>query len=131
MFACIFAGCGDSNRTKIIGTWGIDKADTVMSRIQQSGDNNDKDSSQSPRMVLRFQRSGELETKTLMGTVDREKKGKWNFVSYDPSNNSMAVTCEIQMETSEHEVTFIDDDTIELVPPNMAGTKMKLRFKRQ
>lgn len=130
LFACSLVGCGDSNRAKIIGTWGIDKADTVMSRIKQSGDTADGNT-ESPKMIMRFRRDGGLETKTQMGAVDREKKGRWEFVSFDSVTNAMIVSCEIQMETSEHEITFVDENTIELVPPNMAGTSMKLRFKRQ
>ncbi len=53
------------------------------------------------------------------------------MVSYNESTNSMTIKCDIQMQESEHEITFVDQDTIELVPPNMAGTAMKLKFKRQ
>ena len=34
MLACILTGCGDPNRSKIIGSWEIEQADTVMKRIQ-------------------------------------------------------------------------------------------------
>lgn len=125
--ACILIGCGDSNRAKIIGTWGIDQADTVMSRIQQSDEGN----ADAPKMIVRFRSTGKLETQTQMGDVAREKTGQWEFVSYDPESSSMTIACEIQTDRTEHEINFIDQDTIELVPPNMAGTKMKLRFKRQ
>ena len=135
--ACTIAGCGDPNRARIIGTWGIDRADTVMSRINsadsdssdQSGDYSaDEDPS---KMILRFHRSGHLETTTAMGAVKRDKQGQWEMVSFNELKNSMTIRCEIQMQESEHEITFVDQDTIELVPPNMAGTTMKLKFKRQ
>jgi hypothetical protein len=129
--ACMLVGCGNANRAKIIGTWGIDKADTVMSRIKQSGEQTGENDLDSSKMIIRFQRDGGLETKTQMGAVDREKLGQWKFVSFDPGRNSITVTCEIQSETTEHEITFVDENTIELVPPNMAGTNMKLRFRRQ
>jgi len=127
LLACIFVGCGDPNRAKIVGTWGIDKADKLVNRIQQS----DAAESESPKMVIQFRRNGGFETKTLIGAVDRKKEGRWEFVSFDAAAGSMIISCEIKSETTEHEVKFVDQDTIELVPPNMAGTTMKLRFKRQ
>jgi hypothetical protein len=135
--ACTFAGCGDSNRAKIIGTWGIDQADTVMSRINNADVNSaDPSGGQpatagSPKMLLKFDRNGRLETTTAMGAVNRNKQGMWKMVSFDESTGSMTIQCDIQLQESEHEITFIDQDTIKLVPPNMAGTTMKLKFKRQ
>ena len=130
LIACVFAGCGDPNRTKIIGTWGIDSADTLMSRIKQSDVKRDEDSD-SPKMIMHFRSNGEFDTKTQMGAVDRKKEGQWKLVAFDPATGSMVISCEIQTETTEHEINFVDEDTIEMVPPNMAGTKMKLRFRRQ
>ena len=135
--ACTIFGCGDSNRAKIIGTWCIDRADTVMSRITtadtNSWDQHDDSSmtEDSPKMLLRFYRNGRLETTTAMGAVNRNKQGQWKMVSFNQSTNLMTIQCNIQMQESEHKITFVDQDTIELVPPNMAGTTMKLKFKRK
>jgi len=134
MFACMFAGCGDSNRSKIIGTWGIEQADTVMSRIVSEEDGNSQINAvepEPPKMLLMFHRNGRLETATRMGDLSQEKTGQWEMISFDESTNSMTIACELQMQKSDYVVTFFDQDTIKLIPPNMAGTKMKLKFKRQ
>ena len=84
----------------------------------------------SQRMVLTFKRNGVLHTKTSMGDVVQEKTGTWKLTSFDEASNLMAVSCEINTQTSEHEITFVDEDTIELVPPNMAGLTMELKFSK-
>ncbi len=129
IFACTLAGCGNANRLKIVGNWGITQADEVMDRIEASETTSDE--SQESRMLLTFHRNGRLETKTKMGSVDQKKQGAWKMVSFDPAKNSMVISCEINTQTSEHTITFVDENTIELVPPNMAGVTMKLKFKRQ
>lgn len=136
VLACLVSGCGDSNRAKIIGTWGIDQADTVMSRFDRSGaEMNDRaadsESADPPGMLLFFRGNGQLETSTSMGVVKQDKKGNWKMVSFDPVADSMTISCEIQTQESETVIEFIDQDTIRLVPPNMAGTTMKLIFKRR
>ena len=40
------------------------------------------------------------------------------------------LTCDLFDEITETRVTFIDDDTIQLIPPNIAVLKMELRFRR-
>lgn len=137
MFACTLVGCGDPNRSRIIGTWGIERADTVMSRISQAdsetvdGEVETELDSSPPRMTLRFLRKGRLETSTNMGSVTQEKLGTWKLVAFDETTNTMTLLCDIQNQESEHEVKFLDQETIKLVPPNMAGTTMKLKFKRK
>ena len=136
--ASLTCGCGDSNRAKIIGTWGIEQADTVMRRVDRSGAGAEtedaatvSESADPPKMILKFHRDGRLVTSTSMGVVNQEKKGSWKLLSFDEPSNTMTISCDIQMQESEHDVEFIDPNTIELVPPNMAGTTMKLKFKRQ
>lgn len=135
--ACMLTGCGDENRSKIIGTWGIEQADTVMSRINRSNsESNEQDvesglEASTPKMTLKFLRNGRLETSTSMGAIVRQKQGTWELISFDESTSTMTLLCDIQQQKSEHEVEFVGQDTIKLVPPNMAGTKMKIKFKRQ
>ena len=135
LIACICIGCGDSNRARIIGNWGIEQPESVMNRLPDSSEseigNDERVEPEPPRMLLKFYRSGVLETSTRMGSVNQEKSGRWTFDSYDEASQTMRVTCEIQGQKAEQGITFIDPDTIELVPPNMAGLTMKLRFKRQ
>ena len=137
VIACMLAGCGDANRAKIVGTWGIEQADTVMSRINRSDSPTDDQYGEletnpgPPKMVLKFLRSGMLETSTNMGAVGQQKQGTWKMVAFDEATNQMTILCDIKNQESEHEVEFLDQETIKLVPPNMAGTKMKIKFKRQ
>ncbi|MFK7769100.1 MAG: hypothetical protein AB8B55_17890 [Mariniblastus sp.] len=132
LIACTFFGCGNPNRAKIVGTWEIDQADRVMDRINEE-DLSDQDEleNDSPKMMIRFLSNGQLKTVTNMGTIKQQKIGTWNLVSANEAANELIVSCEIQSQKSEHEINIIDGNTIKLVPPNMAGTTTKLKFKRK
>ena len=137
LFACMLTGCGDPNRSKIIGTWEIQRADTVLSRISQSdseavdrGGESEIDSAD-PKMTLRFLLNGRLETSTSIGAVNQQKQGTWKLIEFDETTSTMTLKCDIQNQESEHKVEFLDQETIKLIPPNMAGTTMKIKFKRQ
>ena len=67
-FACTLAGCGDSNRNRLIGQWGITAPEDVMDRIDQTDQPNDLPTQTdiSKRMVLTFKRNGVVNTKTRM-----------------------------------------------------------------
>ncbi len=137
LIACMLTGCGDPIRAKIVGTWTIEQADNVMSRISRpdseavdSPIGNGRDSPP-PKMLISFLKSGRLETSTHMGEVNQEKQGQWKLISFNETTNAMRLLCDIQDQETEHEIEFLDPDTIKLVPPNMAGTTMKIRFKRQ
>lgn len=137
VIACLQTGCGDPNRSKIVGTWQIEQADTLMNRIHrkdsQTESPNSKNGSEDdpPKMVVKFDGSGLLTTSTRMGDVVQEKSGTWELVSFDQPNKTINLMCTIQDQKTEHSVELLDEDTIRLVPPNMAGTKMKIKFKRQ
>jgi hypothetical protein len=137
LLACTLIGCSDANRSKIIGTWGIQQADTVMERINEDGPDPTLDPGDfsvnpgPPKMLIRFSWNGQLESSTKMGEIDQGKMGTWEFISYDASSDKMMVLCDIQNQQSEHEITFINPTTIKLVPPNMAGTRTKITFTKQ
>jgi hypothetical protein len=82
-------------------------------------------------MLIRFSWNGQLETSTKMGEIDQGKIGTWKFISYDELSDKMILLCDIQSQESEHEVNFINPTTIKLVPPNMAGTRTKIKFTKQ
>ena len=137
LLACTLIGCSDANRSKIIGTWGIQQADTVMERINEDGPDPTLDPGDfsvnpgPPKMLIRFSWNGQLESSTKMGEIDQGKTGTWEFISYDASSDNMMVLCDIHNQQSEHEITFINPTTIKLVPPNMAGTRTKITFTKQ
>ena len=143
LYACILSGCGDSNRAKLVGSWVIAKPERVMSRIDQESDgknsdfpddfdtpNGDEEDSE-PRMLVTFYGNGTVKTKTAMGDVNQQKQGTWKMVAYNEEAKTMTISCEINTQTTEHEVNFVDENSIELVPPNMAGLTMKVKFTRR
>lgn len=134
IFACTFSGCGDTHKKKLVGTWEIAQIAEVADRVGQNDNGrelqSDKATGQS-KMTITFGSGGDLETQTLMGAMNRKKNGTWKMTSYDTEASAMEISCEINTQTSEHEISFVDENTIELVPPNMAGLTMKLKFKRQ
>lgn len=126
----LLAGCTQHEQGKLVGVWQIEQASDVAEQINADEDaaNNEGMSS---RMSIEFLSSGHLKTTTVMGEIDRIKEGSWNLVSFDKTNQISVIKCTIGLQETEHEVDWIDDNTIELVPPNMAGVDMKLRFVKR
>jgi hypothetical protein len=128
MLALMLAGCGDPERDKIVGTWEIESANRIASRLKEakedSSNNNDN------RMSVEFRSNGVLKTQTLMGTLHGQKEGTWTLMSFDEPSSTMRLKCVLEQQETEQEIEFLDEDTIQMVPPNMAGLEMKLRFKR-
>ena len=123
--AVVLAGCGDPDRAKLIGTWQIKAADDVADRIDASDDE-----SSPPRMSIEFANSGTFKTTTVMGNIDRTKEGSWIWVSYDESKQTAVVKCTVGLQETDHDISWIDESVIELIPPNLAGLDMRLRFVR-
>ena len=132
-----FSGCGNADRAKIIGDWemavgkdlleGVVEIDETAAPDPQSED----PIFQPPKMLLKFFRSGALETQTNMGSVRTKKQGYWKLISVDEGNRQLTIECELMGQTTNHEVELIDDKTIRLVPPNLAGLKRQIKFVRQ
>ena len=154
LLSCLLAsGCGDPKRSKLVGTWGIHNAENVLNRLnngsneatngtdeRMSFENDDTNASEpevnespmTPKMQIQFLGNGKLTTITHMGRVTPDpKQGIWEMISFDQSSNTMKVKCQLGLQQSEHEIEFLDDDTIKLLPPNLAGLKLKLEFRRQ
>lgn len=82
-------------------------------------------------MILQFRSNGSLKTTTKMGRVEPPpKEGKWKMLAWDESKQMMNIQCTLGDQTTEHEVRFIEPDLIELIPPNMAGTNNRIKFRR-
>lgn len=126
------AGCKqDPIRAKIIGTWKIEHSERLSKRVNQDDSGDEPAEDLGERMVLAFYASGSLQTKTRIGNVNREKNGSWKVIDFDEEESKMIVGCELMGQQTEHKVQFIENDLIRLVPPNMAGTKSKLTFRRR
>jgi len=128
-------GCyQDPIRAKLTGTWKIEHGDKLSERVNQEdlpAESAEVADDPSERMVLAFYASGSLQTKTRIGNVNREKNGLWNVIDFDEEESVMKISCELMGQQTEHEIRFIETDLIRLVPPNMAGTKSKLTFRRE
>lgn len=134
----VTTGCGDPDRARVVGRWEISSDDKVLDRIDNatpledgSVDIEDSVAPLPPRMVVQFAHFGALETKTRISNSISEKNGTWSFVSFDPTKKTAVVQCELMGQKTEHELVFDGDNTVRMVPPNMAGTTRKLKFVRK
>ena len=66
-----------------------------------------------------------------MGNIQGAKQGTWQVVDFDEATNVLKVNCLVGVESTEHAIEFLEEDLIQLVPPNMAGLTLKLKFRRQ
>lgn len=129
-------GCTDPKAKPLVGRWVLEKPDRVMERI--GGEDADRaqetasidDSNSMPKMAIMFKSNGQFQTVTKMGNVNREKNGTWKVISLDEKARKMTIRCTIGAEETDHSVELVDGSTIRLVPPNMAGLTMKMRFAR-
>lgn len=131
----LLAGCLGPHQSKIVGRWQLEDPDRISRRI--GGDAPPiSDIEQEPRsdagnrMLVEFRRGGGLRTVTQMGQIDREKTGTWQWVAFDEANNTATLRCTIQGETTELEIDVLEGGNLRMVPPNMAGTRRKLEFRR-
>ena len=120
------AGCNDPIRSKITGTWQMQRPEKILDRVSESGDSNESETG----MKLIFLANGTFMTVTKMGAIDQSKQGRWTLIGFDAASNVMTVNFSLQSQNSEHEIEFVDDNQIRLVPPNMAGLSMKVQFER-
>ena len=81
-------------------------------------------------MVIEFSANGDLKTETRIGAIDRIKTGTWDVVEWDEAARVMKIRCVLAGQESEHEIEFLEEGGIRLTPPNMAGTRTKLVFRR-
>ena len=81
-------------------------------------------------MRWEFRSGGTLKTSTNMGSIQGQKEGQWEWLSFDEDDSTAKLKITIGLQVTEHEVQFLDEQTIELVPPNMAGLDLKVQFVR-
>ncbi len=143
--AFLLSGCGNADKEKIVGTWRLQPVKELAKRVgengtktestaQQSeinGGNSDSNADDNGRnMLVEFTSKGALMTRTRIGAIDNDKIGKWKFIDFNEETNVVSIECTIGLQTTQHEITIVDDDCIEMVPPNLAGLKTKLKFER-
>ncbi len=128
MLSVLLAGCGDPNRAKIVGSWEVESPSRIARRFKET--EVDSSNSNESRMSVEFRSDGVLKTRTLMGSMNRQKEGTWELLSYDESSSTMRLKCILELQETEQDVEFLDQSTIQMIPPNLAGLEMKLRFRR-
>ncbi len=82
-------------------------------------------------MSLVFHRNGSLETITNFPVASSHKYWRWSMVSWDATSRVAVVRCQMGQESVETTITFIDQNTIQLVPPNIDVLQTQLRFVRK
>ena len=121
-------GCGHPDRHRLVGKWQLELKESARleSRVADVADLEAKS-----EMTLEFRGGGRFFTETSMGNIQRAKQGTWKVVDFDEATNVLKVDCLVGVESTEHAIEFLEEDLIQLVPPNMAGLTMKLKFRRQ
>ncbi|MEZ6096951.1 MAG: hypothetical protein R3C03_22470 [Pirellulaceae bacterium] len=125
LLALAFAGCRDAETSKLVGRWELAAVEDIADQVGDAAE-----SDNDPKMVLEFQAGGTLRTKTNINTIHTEKTGTWFSIGYDQTSKVLEVECKIGQQTSRHPITFVSEDVIRLVPPNMAGLNEQYQFKR-
>ena len=60
------------------------------------------------------------------------KEGSWRFKSYDAATKTMLVECRLGLdEPVQIKITFVADDTIRMIPPNIAILDKQMLFRRK
>ena len=146
LLVCI-AGCQHSSASKISGRWDLVSHEEINrsnpadndDSIEQTIENTEKmfnsiaGGETVGSMSLVFHRNGKLETFTdfPMASTGRPKVGTWKFKSWDEAKQVIVIECDLFDEKTTTSIRFLDDNTIELVPPNLAVLETNLRFRRR
>ncbi len=137
-------GCQPEGGRQLAGKWKLDATQSLAERMKQGGSSTDTNplstpvrpgetgdiSGSGPEVSIAFQSNGRLETLTRTGMIDSAKTGTWRLVSYNAEKMTALIECTLSEQVTEHEIEWLDKDSIKLTPPNMAGLTMKLIFRR-
>ncbi|MEE2826457.1 MAG: hypothetical protein VYE64_07495 [Planctomycetota bacterium] len=130
---CMLAGCTSPEREMLVGQWRIEAAGKILNRIGQSASITPESSPEEVeqnQMLLVFHANGKLETITQMGAIDRKKTGTWELLEFREAAQTSFIRCNLNGQTTEHEVDWLTNGNLKMVPPNLAGTRIKLEFCR-
>ncbi|MEM7454553.1 MAG: hypothetical protein AAF456_09415 [Planctomycetota bacterium] len=136
----VLSGCGNPYRAKLTGKWELETAGSLSSRLDNDGSSGDDAADANAgsgealpgesKMTIEFRSTGELITTTNIGSIDHSKTGTWELVSYDEATATATIKSILEMQETETLVKFENDDTIEMIPPNLAGLSLKHTFTR-
>lgn len=125
----LLAGCSSTIDERLVGSWQIAQPESLTKKVAGE-DQSPSEPTVNANMTVQFHRSGTLTTTTRMGKIDSVKTGTWTAISENRNSDIIQIQCQLGMQATEHEIELIDSDSIRWIPPNMAGTKQKLRFVR-
>ncbi len=139
-------GCLSPGASQLIGTWELQSPDEVggdpidppsPDTSKKIADNTNDlyegvaEGDIAGKMSLIFRRNGSLETITDFPAAQSHKFWRWSMVSWDGQTRVARVRCQMGNETVETAITFVGQNTIQLVPPNIDVLRTELRFVRQ
>ncbi len=140
------SGCQHPATSKITGRWDLLVAEQIDSNSEQQNDdstqqvldntenlfNSIANGETTGTMSLVFHGNGKLETFTdfPMASTGKPKVGTWSIQDWQPDQSLLVIECVLQDETISTNIQFIDDNTIELIPPNIAVLEKEFRFQR-
>jgi hypothetical protein len=127
----LLAGCQSETERLLVGRWDMSNVGHVVQRLGDEFNTDKSADGEDPRMTVQFAWRGQLQTITMLGKIQSTKTGKWRIVRYDPAKNILQIECDLQGQTTTHDIEFETDDTIRWIPPNLAGTNRKLKFQRR
>lgn len=132
-------GCAGEGERKLAGVWQLDSARSLAARLgsgalpQEGADLTPDDTGPvgaSAGITVTFTAGGAWQTTTRTGQIDTTKSGKWKLLKWDPAGPTATIECSQGQQTSEHRIEWLDDDSVKMTPPNMAGLTIKLVFRR-
>jgi len=117
--ALVMAGCSDRAASPVVGEWilEVEDADDLESRTRmvQAGDEGSVES------AVVFESDGTLRTRFAQEFV-----GTWKKLSEDESQNVLTLNCELKGTKCQTRITFVDDDTIKMIPPNLIAIESEI-----
>ncbi len=130
-------GCQSRDAQRLVGQWELVDPRALAERVNQSDEaatsspSEERFSALGNGMVVEFTSRGILTTHTQLGAIRRDKSGTWRVLATEPNQNLTRVAYSLAGDSGELSIEWIDNDTMKMVPPNMAGLSMKLTFRRR
>lgn len=137
-------GCQNKTANRLVGRWDMQTPDEISQSTARQSDpslaqvadntenlfNSVADGEPKGEMSIVFHRDGKLETFTDFPMARSHKKGRWSLVAADDPTQVATVICFLNDEQTETKITFVDDNLIKLVPPNISVLRQTLLFRR-
>jgi hypothetical protein len=135
----LICGCGGSSSSRLIGDWQMSTEQAADSTAEtKDGSKNARwldrrvgEGSSPGSMTIRFEKNGTLATKTDFAMAQGAYVGNWRLVKADDDGKTVYIACELKGDKIQTKITFIDDDTILMIPPNLVALEKEIMFRRQ